>query len=101
GSFALVRMRGRGESKPQWLVIKHRDDDAVPGWDITEHDTSVTTGRTMDEIANGNSKGWHSNRGKKSVSAPTRQSKPSVHRTRLSMPASRITPMMASIGTEI
>src|SRR4030095_11408578 len=30
GSFALVRMRGRGESKPQWLVIKHRDEDAVP-----------------------------------------------------------------------
>ena len=25
GSFALVRMRGRGESKPQWLMIKHRD----------------------------------------------------------------------------
>ena len=62
GSFALVRMASRGEGKPQWLLIKHRDTDAVPGWDASEHDTSVTTGRTMDEIRDGKSKVWHSNR---------------------------------------
>src|SRR5215217_4783983 len=50
GSFALVRMRGKDERKPQWLLIKHRDDDADPDWDIETHDTSVTTGRTMAEI---------------------------------------------------
>ena len=62
GSFALVRMASRGEGKPQWLLIKHRDSDAVPRWDINEVDTSVTTGRTMDEIRDGKSKVWHSNR---------------------------------------
>jgi bifunctional non-homologous end joining protein LigD len=85
GSFALVRMRGKGEGKPQWLVIKHRDADAVPGWDNNEHDTSVATGRTMDEIASGKSKVWHSNR----------------NEGRSMRQAPRITPMLASIGTEI
>ena len=47
GSFALVRMRDQGASKPQWLLIKHRDADAVDGWDISDYDTSVATGRTI------------------------------------------------------
>lgn len=52
GSFALVRMRRPG--KPQWLLIKHRDEYARPGSDVTaEWTTSVATGRTMDEIAAG------------------------------------------------
>ena len=53
GSWVLVRTR-RGESKPQWLLIKHRDDHAEPGSDVTaEHTTSASTGRTMEEIAEG------------------------------------------------
>src|SRR5215208_4830231 len=53
GSFALVRMRGKDDRKPQWLLIKHRDDDADVDWDIETYDKSVTTGRTMAEIAGG------------------------------------------------
>jgi hypothetical protein len=35
----------------------------VPGSDVTAHyETSVATGRTMDEIAEGKSKVWRSNR---------------------------------------
>lgn len=30
GRFALVRMKGRGEPKPQWLLIKMKDDFADP-----------------------------------------------------------------------
>jgi bifunctional non-homologous end joining protein LigD len=61
GSWVLVRMRRPG--KPQWLLIKHRDEHAVPGSDVTaEHQTSVATGRTMEEIASGKSGVWHSNR---------------------------------------
>ena len=53
GSFALVRMRG-DEDKPQWLFIKHRDAFADPSRDIVaEEITSITTGRTMEEIARG------------------------------------------------
>lgn len=56
GSYALVRTRGmRGNSaKPSWLLIKHRDTQAHPESDsiLTEkYMKSVTTGRTMDEIA--------------------------------------------------
>ncbi len=51
GSFALVRTR-YSKDKPQWLLIKHKDRYAVPGSDIVaEYQTSVATGRTMEEIA--------------------------------------------------
>ncbi len=53
GSFALVRMR-RGTGRPQWLLIKHRDELAAPGSDVaSEWTTSVATGRSMGEIAEG------------------------------------------------
>ncbi len=63
GSWALVRMRNDRPGKPQWLLIKHKDEHAVPGSDVAaEYETSVATGRTMDEIAGGKSRVWHSNR---------------------------------------
>ncbi|MBA3497647.1 MAG: hypothetical protein H0T86_11130 [Gemmatimonadales bacterium] len=54
GSWVLVRTR-RGEPKrAQWLLIKHRDAAAEPGSEVVEeYQTSVATGRTMDEIAAG------------------------------------------------
>jgi bifunctional non-homologous end joining protein LigD len=63
GSWVLVRMRRGQPGKPQWLLIKHRDEYAVPGSDVAaEYQTSVDTGRTMDEIAGGKSRVWRSNR---------------------------------------
>jgi DNA ligase D-like protein (predicted 3'-phosphoesterase) len=50
GGFALQRTR-RGD-KPQWLLIKRRDDDALPGSDIAaERPESVLSGRTLEELA--------------------------------------------------
>jgi bifunctional non-homologous end joining protein LigD len=53
GSWVLVRTRRQGR-KNQWLLIKHRDDEADPTLDPVEaYQTSVKTGRTMAEIAAG------------------------------------------------
>jgi bifunctional non-homologous end joining protein LigD len=50
GDFALVHMRGRGKGN-EWLIIKKRDEHAVPGWDVEAHAYSVLSGRTQEEIA--------------------------------------------------
>src|SRR5689334_1525091 len=66
GSFALIRMKysrdGSSSSKPQWLLIKHRDEYASDDDIVADNMTSVDTGRTMQEIAEGKSRVWHSNR---------------------------------------
>jgi bifunctional non-homologous end joining protein LigD len=52
GGWVLVRMKRPG--RPQWLLIKHRDEFARVDLDVAkEITTSVTTNRTMDEIAEG------------------------------------------------
>ncbi len=54
GTWVLVRLRRGDPDKPQWLLIKHRDEFAKSGFDIVaEEDTSVATGRTMEAIATG------------------------------------------------
>jgi bifunctional non-homologous end joining protein LigD len=50
GGFVLVRTRS-GQKQPEWLMIKHQDDAVDPGWAIDDHDGSVLSGRTLDEIA--------------------------------------------------
>lgn len=56
GSWALVQMKGRGEKN--WLLIKHRDDDAHPSLDLTqEAPLSVSSGRSIEEIAEGAARG--------------------------------------------
>ena len=63
GSWVLVRTRRDERGKAQWLLIKHRDEYAAEGSDVTaDHQTSVATRRTMEEIAGGKSRVWHSNR---------------------------------------
>lgn len=50
GSFALVRTRGFG-GKESWLLIKHKDEFSVAGYDPNDYDTSSVSDRTMDQIA--------------------------------------------------
>jgi bifunctional non-homologous end joining protein LigD len=51
--------------RPQWLLIKHRDEFATSRRDVVEDEmTSVVTGRTLDDIAAGK---------KRASSAPRRK----------------------------
>jgi bifunctional non-homologous end joining protein LigD len=62
GSWVLVRTRRDPRGRAQWLLIKHRDHLAMAGADIVAAmQTSVVSGRTMEEIAKGD-RVWHSNR---------------------------------------
>jgi bifunctional non-homologous end joining protein LigD len=121
GSWVLVRTRRGSEEKPQWLLIKHRDEFAKPGSDIVAKEmTSVVSGRTMDEIAaNKRKKVWHSNRAGTSTpeSDPdpqVREPKPTRARTKVvaasakaraasakALTTGALDPMLASVGTDI
>jgi bifunctional non-homologous end joining protein LigD len=76
GGWALVRLksdRGKPSKRNNWLLIKEKDDFAVPGEGdaLAEIDASVTTGRTLAEIAAG-SKAWTKSRptGRKGPAKP-------------------------------
>jgi bifunctional non-homologous end joining protein LigD len=53
GDFALVKMRGRrpGSKGTEWLLIKKHDEFEVEGYEIEALETSVLSGRTLEEIA--------------------------------------------------
>jgi bifunctional non-homologous end joining protein LigD len=65
GSWVLARMKPRPQDRGRnnWLLIKHRDDDAfdqdAEAW-LDANATSIVSGRTMDEIAADADKVWHS-----------------------------------------
>ena len=58
GRYALVRTR----SDKDWLLIKKKDEAADPSFDIQHFDTSVKTGRTKEEIEQGQDAVWSSRR---------------------------------------
>jgi bifunctional non-homologous end joining protein LigD len=49
GSFALVKLK-KSEKGNEWLMIKHQDAAEDSSWNVDEHDGSVLTGRTIEEI---------------------------------------------------
>ena len=76
GDFALVQMKGRGKGN-EWLLLKKRDEFAVPGWDVEAHAYSVLSGRTQEEIA------------REPAGAPDHAPDRRRYRTRLGQPARR------------
>src|SRR5207244_1090862 len=57
GGWALVRIRSRGgEKRESWLLMKERDAQAHPGEGdmlLERRPESVTSGRTLDDVAQG------------------------------------------------
>jgi bifunctional non-homologous end joining protein LigD len=53
GSFALVRTRGLGGAREAWLLIKHRDEYCVAGYDAKDYDFSAVSNRSLEQIARG------------------------------------------------
>src|SRR6266581_1238285 len=49
GSFVLVKLK-HSEKGNEWCMIKHKDVAEDSAWNIENHDGSVLTGRTIDEI---------------------------------------------------
>jgi bifunctional non-homologous end joining protein LigD len=65
GDFALVHIKARrpGSKGNEWLLIKKKDDEVVPGFDIDKYETSILTGRTLAQIGGDEgSAEWKSNR---------------------------------------
>ena len=104
GSWVLVRMRGRngGSSKPQWLLIKHRDEEARDDIDIVaETSTSVATGRTMEEIAAGKKRPEKPKRSSAATKRARTPARPAPARAASRLSVGRLEPMYATIGTSV
>jgi bifunctional non-homologous end joining protein LigD len=110
GAYTLLRTRSGDEdlgNKPQWLLIKRRDEFATPSRDlVAETGTSVRTGRTMEEIASGKGgrRVWRSNR------APSGAKKAARAKSKAAAPpdppaataaGEALEPMYAGIGHEV
>jgi len=102
GRWHLVRMRARDRERHEnWLLIKGKDDEArgPRGKDILEEEPrSVTTGRSMEEIAagkGGKKRVWHSNRPaaeaetEEDADPPGAAAKKSALRAKTAKPAAR------------
>lgn len=89
GSFVLVKLKNSQKGN-EWLMIKHKDAAEDPQWDIEQHDGSVLTGRTLEEI--------------KEELPPKRGSSPveaaELEGARKSPMPSRLGPMLATIGDD-
>jgi bifunctional non-homologous end joining protein LigD len=73
GRWVLVRMGARNQEgeHENWLLIKEKDDTAVPGSDdavVEQYPNSVETGLSLEEIAADPERVWQSNRAEKTAS---------------------------------
>ena len=87
GSFVLVKLK-HSEKGNEWLMIKHKDAAEDSHWNIDEHDGSVLTGRTLQEI--------------KEELPPKREASPlqpgELECAKKTTMPSRLEPMLATIG---
>jgi bifunctional non-homologous end joining protein LigD len=75
GNWALVRMGGKAarERRPNWLLVKERDEAAVPQSGdavVTDNPLSVETGRSLQAIADDRDRVWDSGKGETTPEHP-------------------------------
>ncbi|HMD30471.1 MAG TPA: DNA ligase D [Candidatus Acidoferrales bacterium] len=87
GSFVLVKLK-HSEKGNEWLMIKHKDAAEDHSWKVDEHDGSVLTGRTLEEIKEESPP----KRGKSLLYAAE------VQGARKAAMPSRLEPMLATLG---
>jgi len=80
GEWALVRTRSPDTSKPQWLLLKAGSD--MSPLSAKAEDCSVLTRRSLRQIATGEGRHWHSDRGARRSRSTSRASMHDV-KTRL------------------
>ena len=108
GDYVLVRMKPRKEDrgKQNWLLIKKRDEYAGDGDEPTlTYDTSVASGRTMDQIEHGESAVWSSNKAQKktpTAKAPARgNGKAQAKKVARALIPEFVEPELATLDTEV
>jgi bifunctional non-homologous end joining protein LigD len=107
GRWALVRMGGKaaGERHENWLLIKERDEVAVPDSGnalVEDNPLSVATGRSMEAIANARDRVWDSQKGE--IAGDPQPTQPAKKVTATLLPGARkraipsnITPQLATL----
>jgi bifunctional non-homologous end joining protein LigD len=88
GSWNLVRLRDSAGDKPQWLLIKSRDEEAKPQQEhdiVAEKPQSVVSKRTIEQISETPGEVWHSNR--PSPQSPTTKESAKAPENPLAQPA--------------
>lgn len=104
GTWNLVRSgrRSDGSSQDQWLLMKRKDDQARPADGhqfIASYAHSVSTGRTMDEIARQADRVWSSQGGEQeSRPAPTGEGEPPGVQA---LPGARQAPMPQNVSPQL
>jgi bifunctional non-homologous end joining protein LigD len=105
GDWVLVRMKGgKNDGKREnWLLIKKRDDYAQAGDEPTQkYETSVVSGRGMDQIATGDVPVWQSNRSKKKPEdLSLRPTGKTVLRTKRITAPDFVAPELATLESEV
>ncbi|HVZ29715.1 MAG TPA: DNA ligase D [Asticcacaulis sp.] len=106
GSWALVRMKPRegDRGRNNWLLIKHRDEDAVDGHgDVALEDnmTSVVSGRTMDEIAAHPGKVWKGGAAHRTSETHAPEPHPAPRKKKAPSSLSFVEPELATLSDDV
>jgi len=106
GRFHLVRTHGSPKARDNdksWLLFKGKDEEVrVKDQPVDEELTSVTTGRTMEEIADERDRTWRSNRSEETKKAPqAKAARSAPKRSAVKAPAPALKDLVKQIPTSI